>query len=34
VEHGLAVSLLQREQPSLESLFFDLTVDAALERAA
>ena len=34
VEHGLAVSLLQREQPSLESLFFELTVDAALERAA
>jgi ABC-type multidrug transport system ATPase subunit len=34
VEHGLSVSLLQREQPSLESLFFGLTVDAALERAA
>jgi ABC-2 type transport system ATP-binding protein len=34
VEHGLAVSLLQLEQPSLESLFFDLTVDSALERAA
>jgi ABC-2 type transport system ATP-binding protein len=34
VEHGIAVSQLQREQPSLESLFFDLTVDAAMERAA
>ena len=34
VEHGIAVSQLQREQPSLETLFFDLTVDGALERAA
>ena len=34
VEHGLAVSLLQLEQPSLESLFFDLTIDTALEQAA
>ncbi len=34
VEHGIAVSQLQREQASLESLFFDLTIDAALEKAA
>lgn len=34
VEHGIAVSALYRERPSLESMFFDLTVDAALERAA
>jgi ABC-type multidrug transport system ATPase subunit len=34
VEHGLAVSLLQFEQPSLESLFFGLTEDTAQERAA
>ena len=34
VEHGIAVSALQAEQASLESLFFGLTVDAALERAA
>jgi ABC-type multidrug transport system ATPase subunit len=34
VEHGIAVSELSREQRSLESLFFDLTVDASLEDAA
>jgi ABC-2 type transport system ATP-binding protein len=34
VEHGIAVSALHRERPSLETMFFDLTVDAALERAA
>ena len=34
VEHGVEVSGLAAEQASLESLFFDLTVDAALERAA
>jgi lantibiotic transport system ATP-binding protein len=34
VEHGIEVSRLQHEQPSLESLFFDLTVAAELERAA
>jgi ABC-2 type transport system ATP-binding protein len=34
VEHGIAVSSLHRERPSLESMFFDLTVDAALEHAA
>jgi ABC-2 type transport system ATP-binding protein len=34
VEHGVEVSALATEQASLESLFFDLTVDDALERAA
>jgi ABC-2 type transport system ATP-binding protein len=34
VEHGIAVSALHRERPSLESMFFDLTVEAAMERAA
>ena len=34
VEHEVEVSALQLEQPSLESLFFDLTVATALERAA
>jgi ABC-type multidrug transport system ATPase subunit len=34
VEHGIEVSQLQYEQPSLESLFFDLTVAAQLEKAA
>jgi ABC-2 type transport system ATP-binding protein len=34
VEHGIAVSQLQLEQPSLESLFFSLTIDAALEHSA
>jgi ABC-2 type transport system ATP-binding protein len=34
VEHGIEVSQLQYEQPSLESLFFDLTVASQLEKAA
>jgi ABC-2 type transport system ATP-binding protein len=34
VEHDIAVSSLQPEQASLESLFFDLTVNTAMERAA
>ena len=34
VEHGIEVSRLDHEQPSLESLFFDLTVAAQLELAA
>jgi ABC-2 type transport system ATP-binding protein len=34
VEHGIAVSRLVREAPSLESLFFDLTTRDALEQAA
>ena len=34
VEHEVAVSQLQLQQPSLESLFFDLTLSAAMERAA
>ena len=34
VEHGIEVSQLQFEQPSLESLFFDLTVASQLEQAA
>jgi ABC-2 type transport system ATP-binding protein len=34
VEHDIAVSSLQAEQASLESLFFDLTVNTAMERAA
>ena len=34
VEHGVEVSQLQHEQPSLESLFFDLTVASQLEQAA
>lgn len=34
VEHGVAVDHLAREHASLESLFFDLTVDHALEDAA
>jgi ABC-2 type transport system ATP-binding protein len=34
VEHGVAVSSLQSELASLESLFFDLTIDSAMERAA
>ena len=34
VEHGVEVSSLQCEQASLESLFFDLTIDSALEQSA
>jgi ABC-2 type transport system ATP-binding protein len=34
VEHGIAVSALQPEQASLESMFFDLTIDSALGQAA
>jgi hypothetical protein len=34
VEHGIEVSQLQYEQPSLESLFFDLTVASQLDEAA
>lgn len=34
VAQGIAVSHLARETASLESMFFDLTVDAALEHAA
>jgi ABC-2 type transport system ATP-binding protein len=34
VEHGIAVSALAHDQASLESLFFDLTIDNALEHAA
>jgi len=34
VEHGVEVSQLRHEQPSLESMFFDLTIASELEQAA